>query len=83
MLVTHCHPGTKQQQSTLELNSDCGRREPAEEKTPPSGIIHSVASEEGEGAPEQSQEEEESDDESCDCEYCLPPVEQVFQSFCL
>lgn len=73
----------QQQQSTLELNSDCGRREPAEEKTPPSGIIHSVASEEGEEAPEQSQEEEESDDESCDCEYCLPPVEQVFQSFCL
>lgn len=73
----------QQQQNTLESNSECGGREPAEEKTPPSGVIHSVVSEEGSEAPEQSQEEEESDDESCDCEYCRPPVEQVFRCFCL
>lgn len=66
-----------QQQRSLEVNRDCGSRDPAEGRTPPSGVIHSVASEEGGEAPEQSAEEEESDEESCDCEYCLPPVQQV------
>lgn len=66
-----------QQQSNLELDSECGSR-----ATPPSGIIHSVVSEEGSEVPEQSPEDEESDDESCDCEYCLPPVEQVCLCSC-
>lgn len=72
----------QQQQSSVDLNSDRGGREPAGERTPPSGIIHSVLSEEADEAPEQSQEEEESDDESCDCEYCVPAVEQVFECVC-
>lgn len=73
----------QQQQSSLELNNDCQGREPAEEKTLPSGIIHSVVSEEEGEDPEQCQEDEESDDESCDCEYCLPPEHQVCPCFCL
>lgn len=72
----------QQQQSSLVLSSDRGNREAAEENTPPSGIIHSVVSVGGGEAAEQSQEEEESDDESCDCEYCLPPVQQVRPCIC-
>lgn len=64
---------------------------------PPLGIIHSVVSEhaktEGEesqteqsSASEQSRdsEEEQNDSESsepCECEYCIPPTEQVLQVF--
>lgn len=73
--------GQQQQQSSFELNNDCEGRELPEENTPPSGIIHSVVPEEGVEDPEQSREDEESDDESCDCEYCLPPVQQVCPCF--
>lgn len=68
----------RQGQNSLELNTDCESREATEEKkTPPSGIIYCVVSEQEGEAPEQIQEEEESDDESCDCEYCFPSVQQV------
>lgn len=79
------------QQHTLELSNDCGSSEISEEINPPSSIIHSVVSEyvrteEGDAvnkASEQSRdsEDEQSDDESCECEYCIPSIEQVLNVF--
>lgn len=79
------------QQHTLELSNDCGSSEISEEINPPSSIIHSVVSEyvrteEGDDlnkASEQSRdsEDEQSDDESCECEYCIPSIEQVLNVF--
>ncbi|XP_043987943.1 uncharacterized protein LOC122839955 [Gambusia affinis] len=43
------------------------------------GVIHSVASKH-EASPSRDSEEEQSDDESvenCECEYCIPPTQQV------
>lgn len=74
-------------QQTSESDDDCGSSEISKEFNPPSDIIHSVASElvkteGGDAHNEQSRdsEEEQSDDESsesCECEYCFPPIEQV------
>lgn len=79
------------QEHTLELSDDCGSSEISEEINPPSSIIHSVVSEyvrteEGDAlnkASEQSRdsEDEQSDDESCECEYCIPSIEQVLNVF--
>lgn len=77
-------------QQTSKLHNDFGSCEISKALNPPTDIIHSVVSElvknEEEDvhskASEQSRdsEEEQSDDEStesCECEYCIPPVEQV------
>ncbi|KAG8000850.1 Carboxy-terminal domain RNA polymerase II polypeptide A small phosphatase 1 [Nibea albiflora] len=75
-------------EQTPELKDDGGDSEIPREIKPPLDIIHSVelAKHEGRDAQnktsEQSRdsEEETSDDESsepCECEYCIPPIEQV------
>ncbi|XP_008283775.1 dentin sialophosphoprotein-like [Stegastes partitus] len=73
-------------------DEDCVLNESSRQPRPPSDIIHSVVSQhakieggdkrtEDNKASEQSRDsEEESDDESCEpceCEYCIPPTEQV------
>lgn len=81
-------------EKTNQLESDVDESsETSKESNPPSDVIHSVVSElvKSEGkdaytkASEQGgdSEEEQSDDESsesCECEYCLPPIEQVLYS---
>lgn len=78
---------------TPQLDDDCGSNQIAKVLNPPSDIIHSVASElvnieeeDPHKASEQTSdtEEEEFDDEAsefCECEYCIPPDEQVLQVF--
>ncbi|XP_030284383.1 probable phosphatase PSR2 isoform X1 [Sparus aurata] len=58
-----------------ESDDDSGFSEISRDLKPPLDIIHSVASEESGDS-----EEEPSDDESsepCECDYCIPPIEQV------
>ncbi|XP_010743521.3 uncharacterized protein ctdsp1 isoform X1 [Larimichthys crocea] len=69
---------------TPELKDDGGDSEIPREIKPPLDIIHSVVSEldAQNKTSEQSRdsEDETSDDESsepCECEYCIPPIEQV------
>lgn len=77
-------------EQTPESDDDCGSSDISRELKPTVGIIHSVVSQlarnegttEDNKAPEGSTdiEEEESDDESsepCECEYCIPPIEEV------
>ncbi|XP_035532997.1 uncharacterized protein LOC118339458 isoform X1 [Morone saxatilis] len=77
-------------EQTAESDDDCGFSEISREIKPPLDIIHSVVPEIAKNErrdshnqdSEQSRdsEEEQSDDESsepCECEYCIPPLEQV------
>lgn len=77
---------------TTQSDDDCGSNQIAKVLNPPSDIIHSVASElanieeDPNKASEQTSdtEEEEFDDEAsefCECEYCIPPDEQVLPVF--
>lgn len=78
---------------TTQSDDDCGSNQIAEVLNPPPDIIHSVASEpaniddnEPHEASEQitNTDEEEFDDEAsefCECEYCIPPDEQVLYIF--
>lgn len=62
-----------------ESDDDSGFSEISRDLKPPLDIIHSVASEESGDS-----EEEPSDDESsepCECDYCIPPIEQVLYDF--
>lgn len=78
---------------TPQSDDDYGLNQTGKGFNPPSGIIHSVASElanvEEEDPHKVSEqtsdtEEEEFDDEAteyCECEYCIPPDEQVLHIF--
>lgn len=83
-------------QQTSESHDDFGSCGISKALNPPTDIIHSVVSELAKNeeedvhskASEQSRdsEEEQSDDEStesCECEYCIPPLEQVLYIFVL
>lgn len=75
-------------EQTEESDDDCGLNEIS--RAPP-GVIHSVEHANTNGRDSQMQdkrtedsEEDNSDDESiepCDCEYCSPPILQVFEVF--
>ncbi|XP_029692600.1 uncharacterized protein isoform X3 [Takifugu rubripes] len=74
---------------TTQSAGDCGSNQIFKALKPPSGIIHSVVSELTNSEEEDTHEateqtgdtdEEEFDDETsefCECEYCIPPDEQV------
>ncbi|XP_058510732.1 probable serine/threonine-protein kinase kinX [Solea solea] len=73
-------------EATPESDNDSGSNDSSTDTRYPLDIIHSVVSThdkiEDENGYEQSSdsEEEPSDDEAselCDCEYCIPPIEQV------
>lgn len=92
-LASRCVVEKTTDQQTQKSNDDCGLQDVLRETTPPLGIIHSVVSEQAKveardaqteesNDSEQSRdsEEEQSDNESsepCECEYCVPPTEQV------
>lgn len=77
---------------TQKSDDDCGLQEVLSETTPPLGIIHSVSEpakvaqtdESNDSEQSKDSEEEQSDNESsepCECEYCVPPTEQVLKVF--
>ena len=78
---------------TTQSDENCGSNQTTKVLNPPSDVIHSVALElantEDEEDPQKDSEqtsdtEEEFDDEAsefCECEYCIPPDEQVSHVF--
>lgn len=94
-IIIQLNQNVEQTTALLTTQSDdyCGSNQIAKVLNPPSDIIHSVASElanieeeDPHKASEQTSdtEEEEFDDEAsefCECEYCIPPDEQVLHIF--